>query len=345
MQSLREELAFKETLHEQELTETRATRETQIEHAVEEQIKEQYEQRLADELAEIRQMSADQVRLNREELTRTYEIQLKELQKRLNSKSSSETTLKNELQSFKTRADSYGAKVTELTAVNESLNNRIKDLEKLIEQERNWATMSLREKDEEMSKLRDDLKEIHKEYQDLLDLKIALDLEINAYRKMLEGEETRLSLSPRKGGNEETTSSLSGRLLTPRPYAIPRKRKRVVIEDNENTVEFKTFSDSRGEVQISDYDQEGKFVKLHNKGDQDVSLSGWQLQRKTGDKLLTTYKFPRTGTIKAGGEVIVWSSDSKVTHNPPSDILMKNNWGTGDDISTSLVNPDGEVSR
>ncbi|XP_015783247.1 lamin Dm0 [Tetranychus urticae] len=343
IQSLREELIFKETLHEQELSETRVMRETQIEHAVEEQIKEQYEQRLADELAELRQISEEQVRLNREELTRTYEAQLKELQKRLTSKSSSETTLKNDLQTFRNKVDSLTAKVSELSAVNEGYKSRIKDLEKLIEQERNWATLSLREKDEEMSKLRDDLKEIHKEYQDLLDLKIALDLEINAYRKMLEGEETRLSLSPRKSqGGPDETSSTSGRLATPRVYAMPRKRKRVVIEDNENTVEFKTFSDCRGEVQINDYDQEGKFVKLHNKSDQDISLSGWQLQRKIGEKVVTTYKFPRTATIKAGSEVTVWSSDSKVTHNPPSDILMKNNWGTGDDISTSLLNPDGE---
>lgn len=339
IQSLKEEISFKESLHEQELSESRSKRETHLEQVVEEQIKEVYEQRMADELQELREMSEQQIRQSREEISRTYEMQLKDLQNRFNSKSNAETTLKNDLQSTKAKVEALTSEITKLTSLNGSLTSRIKDLEKLIDQERNWAASALIEKDDEMKRLRDDLKEIHKEYQDLSDVKIALDLEINAYRKMLEGEETRLSLSPRKRGEEGTPS----RLATPRAYAVPKKRKRVVIEDNENTVEFKTFSDSQGDVQISDYDQEGKYVKLGNKTDQDISLSGWQLIRKVGDKVTTTYKFNRTAVVKGSGTVTVWSAESKAAHNPPTDLLMKTNWGVGDDLSTSLLNPEGLV--
>lgn len=341
IQSLKEEAAFKESLHQEELSETRAKREAHLEQVVEEQIKEVYEQRMADELQELREMSEQQIRQSREEIGRTYEMQLKDLQSRFNAKANTETSLKNELQSTKAKMEALNSEINKLTTLNTSLTNRVSEMEKLIEQERNWAASALIEKDDEMKKLRDDLKEIHKEYQDLSDVKIALDLEINAYRKMLEGEETRLSLSPRKRGEEGTPS----RLATPRAYAMPKKRKRVVIEDNENTVEFKTFSDSQGDVQISDYDQEGKYVKLQNKTDQDISLSGWQLIRKVGEKVTTTYKFNRTAVVKGSGTVTVWSAESKATHNPPTDLLMKTNWGTGDDISTSLLNPEGIVSH
>lgn len=44
---------------------------------------------------------------------------------------------------------------------------------------------------EEITKLRGEMESILKELQDLMDIKLSLELEIAAYRKLLEGEETR----------------------------------------------------------------------------------------------------------------------------------------------------------
>ena len=58
------------------------------------------------------------------------------------------------------------------------------------EKEREWETENNDLKNE-VAKLRAEMEAILKELQDLMDTKLGLELEIAAYRKLLEGEENR----------------------------------------------------------------------------------------------------------------------------------------------------------
>lgn len=60
--------------------------------------------------------------------------------------------------------------------------------------ERDLAKSMMESKDRDIKALRAQMQQQMRDNQDLLDIKISLDLEIAAYRKLLEGEEERFAL-------------------------------------------------------------------------------------------------------------------------------------------------------
>lgn len=78
---------------------------------------------------------------------------------------------------------------------------------------------------------------------------------------------------------------------------------------------------------------------------QELSLGGYQILRKAGDKE-TIFKFHRTVKVEPGAIATVWSADVGADHDPPTNIVMKGQkWFVGDNFTTTLVSNDGEVRR
>lgn len=298
VQSLREELTFKDQVHNQELTETKSRRQVDISE-IDGILSEQYEAKLQQTLQELRDQYDGQMRANRDEISELYEARLRDLELQLSHERQRHAEEKSKLQDE-------------------------------IERLRNQISLQLQE------------------YQDLMDIKITLDMEIAAYDKLLSSEEVRLNITP---GSQTTifqtsSSSSAGRsgALRRTPQRAGAKRKRTVLEesDERSVSDYSVTSSAKGDMEISEVDPEGKFVKLHNKSAKEVQVGGWTLVRKVGTNE-TVFKFHRTVKVDGGSFVTVWSSDLGQNHEPPSTIVMKGQkWFAGDNMTTQLLNGDGE---
>ncbi|NWU92128.1 LAML3 protein, partial [Upupa epops] len=337
--TLQEQMMFEKHHHEDELKEIKRVYDSKITE-VESGHQREFKSKISDVLQELRKRHEEQVEEYKQELEQTLGAKVENAQHSAVKQSDFANAAREELIEAKLRTDTLISQVNEYQNQNAVLENKIRKLQDMLDYDRNAYQRNMAEIEKKMLEAQQQAQEQLKEYENLLDVKLALDLEINTYRMMLEGEEQRLKLSFSQSSQSAATQAPS------QGQQFPRAKKRKLKETKTgHGAEFKTVqhASSSGNISIEEIDADGKFVRLKNNSDEDQQLHGWLLRRHLGSVSDVTFKFPSQFTLPARQEVTIWGAAAGVSPGP-TDLVWKSlkSWGTGYNIDVTLITDDGE---
>uniref|UniRef100_A0AAY4AU50 IF rod domain-containing protein n=1 Tax=Denticeps clupeoides TaxID=299321 RepID=A0AAY4AU50_9TELE len=191
VETLIDELAFLKRVHESEVSELQAQVQFGAQIAVEtESIKPDLSSALKDIRAQYERLAAR----NMQAAEDWFRGKVGSLTETVAQHSSAVRSSKDEAGEYRRQLQARILEIDACRGLNESLEIQLREVEDKQSAEISAMQDTIRQLEDELGATKSEMARYLKEYQDLLNVKMALDIEIAAYRKLLEGEESRFNV-------------------------------------------------------------------------------------------------------------------------------------------------------